>query len=52
LIGLANFIASRVDVRDIKSFKLVVRNREKFMVASDEYFSIEHFSVQLCSAEG
>jgi hypothetical protein len=52
LIGLANFIASRVDVRDIKSFKLVVRNREKFMVASDEYFSIEHFNVQLCSAEG
>jgi hypothetical protein len=52
LIGLANFIASRVDVRDIKSFKLVVRNREKFMVASDEHFSIEHFSVQLCSAEG
>ena len=45
--GLANFVASRVAMRDIKSFKLVVRNTKKFV--ADER-TVKHFSVQTCTS--
>ena len=45
--GLANFVASRVVMRDIKSFKLVVRNTKKFV--ADER-TVKHFSVQTCTS--
>ena len=47
--GITNFIESRVAARDIKSFKLVVRNLKSNFLPDDERI-VKHFSVQTCSS--
>lgn len=47
--GIANFIESRVAARDIKSFKLVVRNLKSNFLPDEERI-VKHFSVQTCTS--
>ena len=47
--GITNFIESRVAARDIKSFKLVVRNLKSNFLLQESRI-VKHFSVQTCTS--